>query len=247
MADKFQPFQEETDHGDQNLDFNISMDDNSQQAKKSIDSDAKIQQQQQLQKQKQTITIPAESLPDYSKTVRVGETSYLSQASHPKMCILQLLFKASSITTLLLTSFVFDFFDTNKTFPFVIIVLSAAFDFWVVKNLTGRFLVKLRWWSEINEDGTEQWRFESYEDGVPPNAIDSGFFWFSQTGALVFWILCCIINLLAISPFYFTLSMINTILVGGNFTGYYKCKGAHQKKMKNAVSKLGLKIISDAF
>lgn len=34
----------------------------------------------------------------------------------------------------------------------VVIVLSA-FDFWTVKNVTGRLLVGLRWWSEPRVDG----------------------------------------------------------------------------------------------
>jgi len=36
-----------------------------------------------------------------------------------------------------------------------------AFDFWTVKNISGRLLVGLRWWNEINEDGTNSWLFES--------------------------------------------------------------------------------------
>jgi len=44
---------------------------------------------------------------------------------------------------------------------FVMIILFTAFDFWVVKNITGRLLVGLKWYSECKEDGSEVWLFES--------------------------------------------------------------------------------------
>lgn len=36
-----------------------------------------------------------------------------------------------------------------------------AFDFWVVKNVSGRLLVGLRWWHEVQPDGSDRWIFES--------------------------------------------------------------------------------------
>ena len=44
---------------------------------------------------------------------------------------------------------------------FLTIVLLLAFDFWTVKNVTGRLLVGLRWWNKVEEDGTSAWVFES--------------------------------------------------------------------------------------
>jgi hypothetical protein len=43
----------------------------------------------------------------------------------------------------------------NQIEAFVIITIFAAMDFWTVKNVTGRLLVGLRWWSEIDEQGNE--------------------------------------------------------------------------------------------
>ena len=44
---------------------------------------------------------------------------------------------------------------------FLTIILLLAFDFWTVKNVTGRLLVGLRWWNKVEEDGTSSWQFES--------------------------------------------------------------------------------------
>ena len=46
---------------------------------------------------------------------------------------------------------------------FILVVLMAAFDFWTVKNVTGRLLVNLRWHSEIDKYGNERWIYESDE------------------------------------------------------------------------------------
>jgi hypothetical protein len=35
----------------------------------------------------------------------------------------------------------------NDILAFIAIILFAAADFWTVKNITGRILVGLRWWS----------------------------------------------------------------------------------------------------
>lgn len=52
-------------------------------------------------------------------------------------------------------------FTDNFTLVFVVTILLLAFDFWTVKNVSGRLLVGLRWWNEIQEDGTNKWVFES--------------------------------------------------------------------------------------
>lgn len=52
-------------------------------------------------------------------------------------------------------------FTDNFTLVFVITILLLAFDFWTVKNISGRLLVGLRWWNEIQPDGSNKWVFES--------------------------------------------------------------------------------------
>ena len=67
-------------------------------------------------------------------------------------------FRASAlIVYLFLSSFVGEHFIEL----FLTIVLLLAFDFWTVKNVSGRLMVGLRWWNKIEEDGTSTWMFES--------------------------------------------------------------------------------------
>ena len=83
--------------------------------------------------------------------------SYLSKAAHPKIVISHLLFKLVSLLCYILMSLA----GSSNSLIFIIVTISCAFDFWIVKNVTGRLLVGLRWWSRIKEDGTEEWIFES--------------------------------------------------------------------------------------
>ena len=54
----------------------------------------------------------------------------------------------------------------DESVAYLVIILLGAFDFWTVKNISGRFLVGLRWWNEVQEDGSEKWIFESAHEGI---------------------------------------------------------------------------------
>ncbi|KAJ7008121.1 Golgi apparatus membrane protein-like protein ECHIDNA [Populus alba x Populus x berolinensis] len=69
--------------------------------------------------------------------------------ANPKTCFFHVLFKAAGLAMYILSALFFDSF----VIIFVVMVLLAALDFWVVKNVSGRILVGLRWWNEINEAG----------------------------------------------------------------------------------------------
>ena len=49
----------------------------------------------------------------------------------------------------------------NESLAYLVIILLGSFDFWTVKNISGRMLVGLRWWNEVLENGDEKWIFES--------------------------------------------------------------------------------------
>jgi hypothetical protein len=66
-------------------------------------------------------------------------------------------FKAAGITSFLFLNA----FLGEEIITFVVVVLFAAFDFWTVKNVTGRLLVNLRWHSEIDDFGNERYIYES--------------------------------------------------------------------------------------
>lgn len=67
---------------------------------------------------------------------------YLKKAAHPVACVATFGLKATGMFFYL---FVGNFISNIMTF--IIVIILGSFDFWVVKNIIGRLLVGLRWWS----------------------------------------------------------------------------------------------------
>ena len=42
--------------------------------------------------------------------------------------------------------------------------MDSFLTFLQVKNVSGRFLVGLRWWHEVSDDGSSEWKFESLDE-----------------------------------------------------------------------------------
>ncbi|KAJ1518329.1 Golgi apparatus membrane protein TVP23 A, partial [Coelomomyces lativittatus] len=87
-----------------------------------------------------------------------GQTIF-HQSSHPIALFFHLFFRSGALLTYLLGYYL----TGNFILIFVLCVLLLAFDFWTIKNVTGRLLVGLRWWNEIKENGMNEWVFESRE------------------------------------------------------------------------------------
>lgn len=104
----------------------------------------------------------------------------------------------------------------DSVFTTIVVIILSAIDFWVVKNITGRFFLKLfppifykisllvglRWWSEISEDGTEKWVFESKDNKYSPNNVDSAFFWTGQIVGAGTWLFFLVLNVLSFTPYW---------------------------------------------
>ena len=104
----------------------------------------------------------------------IGRASDLAAGlKHPRTAFFHLIFKASAIFSYMFGTWISDSFVN----VFIVCVLLLAFDFWTVKNVSGRLMVGLRWWSEVLDDGSTQWRFESQEDAVDSTMLDVGVFW----------------------------------------------------------------------
>lgn len=69
-----------------------------------------------------------------------------------------MLFKGVTLFTYLFMGWIF-----SSILVFVFVCLLSVVDFWIVKNITGRFLVGLRWWRKVDEEGKEDWVFEYKE------------------------------------------------------------------------------------
>ena len=105
----------------------------------------------------------------------------------------------------------------------LIILLCSAFDFWITKNITGRLLVSLRWWTQDTEMGKQRWIFECRKHETNTSKVDSTFFWGSQFLATCFWLLFSFINVIYIDIYWLMVTGYSLLMTGTNLYAYYQC------------------------
>jgi cell division protein FtsW (lipid II flippase) len=134
------------------------------------------------------------------------------------------------------------FFSTNFVFICVVCILLLAFDFWTVKNVTGRLLVGLRWWNNVKDDGTNDWVFESIENPNEIHPTDAKLFWTGLYVTPILWVLFLLVALLKFNIQWLVIVLVALVLSGANIVGYYKCSKDQQKKVNNYVQDSTLKV-----
>jgi len=109
-------------------------------------------------------------------------------SSHPIVAVVHVLLKLSPLFIYIMGT-ILNYTGVGFVLIFVISVLLLAADFWWTKNVSGRRLVGLRWWTTTREDGMgTDWLFESRVDGKSEvNAADSRIFWTSLNAAPLSW------------------------------------------------------------
>jgi hypothetical protein len=113
---------------------------------------------------------------------------------------------------------------------FVVCIILLACDFWTVKNVSGRLLVGLRWWSYVREDGSNEWIFESLEDTAELSPLDSRIFWGALYSAPTCWVLLFVIGLLRLQIEYLPVVCAAILMSGANIIGYVKCSNSAKAK-----------------
>ena len=126
-------------------------------------------------------------------------------------------------------------FTTNFIFTFVICIVLLAFDFWTVKNVSGRLLVGLRWWSYVKDDGSNEWIFESLEDMAEISNVDSRMFWGGLYISPLCWSLLLIVGVLRLQFSYLPIVIAALMLSFANILGYIKCSSSAKDKMRSMV------------
>ncbi|CDW76228.1 UNKNOWN [Stylonychia lemnae] len=157
--------------------------------------------------------------------------SFLTNASNPGICMLTLLFKSGAIGSYLLLNL----FISNLIMVYIIVIVLSAFDFYVVKNITGRILVGLRWQQYIDENGREQWNFQSFDEPAKLDNINKRVFWISTYVAPVVWALLFVWSLLSFSPTNASICIFSYIMTFTNLMAYIKCEKNYKQKMSSFI------------
>ena len=79
---------------------------------------------------------------------------------------------------------------------FILVMMLLSADFWVVKNVSGRLLAGLRWWSVVDEEGELVWRYESWtqEQRDLAQQGEGTYFWATIISQQVLWTLLAVVS-----------------------------------------------------
>lgn len=178
---------------------------------------------------------PSRDPPDEQEEEADGAVqAILRQSSHPTVAVFHVLFKIGAIVSYLILGL----FTKSFVVQFVVTVTLLAFDFWTVKNVTGRLLVGLRWWHEVGEDGvTQKWRFETVHDRDSLNVTDGRIFWWTLYLSPIIWILLGVVCVLKFNVSYLLMVVIALTLSSANIVGYYKCNKDATEQIRNYIGK----------
>ncbi|KAJ8610812.1 hypothetical protein CTAYLR_006440 [Chrysophaeum taylorii] len=164
-------------------------------------------------------------------TAPLRNMSLFKESKHPGVAFFHLLFKTLAIV-------VYEFstmFTTNFVLVCVVCILLLAFDFWTVKNVSGRLLVGLRWWNYVREDGTTEWVFESTEDMSEIGATDRRLFWVGLYAPAFVWGFFLFMAVIKLNIQWLIVIIAALSLSSANIIGYTKCsKEARQRLEKFA-------------
>ncbi|KAL9644409.1 hypothetical protein ABK040_013637 [Willaertia magna] len=158
-----------------------------------------------------------------------------NDCGHPLICFFHFFFKITAIFCYLFLAL----FTNNFVLVFVIVVLLSSFDFYMVKNISGRYLVALRWWNDIQQDGTSIWRFENKSNIKQVNKIDKYIFWGTMYIQPIIWVLLSLLFIFHLQ--WLIVNIFVLILSCFNLYGYIKCSNIDtSKQIKDFIVEKGL-------
>lgn len=167
--------------------------------------------------------------------------------AHPSAALFHVIFKFLSIILYLFGGI----FGQEFLTTFVLIILLVSMDFWVVKNVTGRLLVGLRWSNYIDNEGNSHWIYENKNTIAGQNnrssatntnnssslslnlqkeldsvnrSADASIFWSALILAPAFWFVLLIISLFKLNIQWFMLVALALVLSTSNLYGYVRCR-----------------------
>jgi hypothetical protein len=160
----------------------------------------------------------------------------IKRTKNPGVTVSHLLFKTAALFFYLFGGM----FSDDYIVVCVICILCLAFDFWTVKNITGRLMVGLRWSNHINEDGTSEWRYESLPDLSAIRSIDRQFFWGALYVTPLIWTVLFFVDLLKLNFEWLIIVGVALCLNGAQVHGYIKCSREASAKVEQMTSHLSL-------
>lgn len=155
-----------------------------------------------------------------------GIAGIFRQSSHPLALFFLYFFRIAAVATYMLCYYFVD----NYVFVTVGVVVLLAMDFWNCRNVSGRTLVGLRFWNQVDDDGESYWVFESRDPSRPANAIDSRMFWIALYTFPVIWLLLLLLAILKLNLSFIPIVILALVFNCTNVIGFtYADRDAKQR------------------
>ncbi|KIM33956.1 hypothetical protein M408DRAFT_325511 [Serendipita vermifera MAFF 305830] len=148
--------------------------------------------------------------------LEAGLAGIFKQSSHPVALFFLYLFRSLAIVVYVMGGFLTDDYVLSTV---AVVVLLAA-DFWNCRNVSGRTLVGLRFWNQVDEDGQSHWIFESRDPSRPANPVDSKMFWIALYLFPVLWILLLILSILKLNLSFLPIVVLALVFNFTNVIGF---------------------------
>ncbi|XP_008327754.1 Golgi apparatus membrane protein TVP23 homolog B-like [Cynoglossus semilaevis] len=150
-----------------------------------------------------------------------------SKIRHPVASFFHLFFRTSAILVYLLC----DVISGRFIACMVSIILLLSCDFWTVKNISGRLLVGLRWWNQVDEGGRSHWVFEQNKKRKTSSA-ESRIFWLGLIVYPIFWIFMIFTTFFSLKFKWLVVVLMGLVLQSANLYGYVRCKMGEKSNLK---------------
>ncbi|KAK6479687.1 Golgi apparatus membrane protein TVP23-like protein B-like [Huso huso] len=141
-----------------------------------------------------------------------------SKIRHPLACFFHLFFRVSAILVYLLC----EILSSSFIACMVTIILLLSCDFWTVKNITGRLLVGLRWWNQVDDDGRSHWIFEarkpSTQGKTASSDSESRIFWLGLVICPLIWVIFFFSALFSFKLKWLAVVIMGVVLQCANFS-----------------------------
>lgn len=154
----------------------------------------------------------------------------LKESSHPVALLFYIVFRILPIFIYIFGTFFIGFITEKNRFilHFITLILLNAADFWNLKNVSGRLLVGLRWWNEINQidksgNFENVWVFETADPNRYINPIDSKVFWILLYAQPLSWMFLGFLAVLKLQFLYLLLIIITVSLSLTNAIAFTRC------------------------
>ncbi|KAM9346566.1 Golgi apparatus membrane protein TVP23 homolog B [Symphorus nematophorus] len=168
-----------------------------------------------------------------------------SNIRHPLVTFFHLFFRTSAILVYLLC----DILSGRFIACMVTIILLLSCDFWTVKNVSGRLLVGLRWWNQVDEDGRSHWVFEAKKKPSlsSTSSAESRIFWLGLIVCPVFWVMFLFSTIFSLRIKWLAVVIMGLVLQSANLYGYVRCKVGGKSSLRSvAKDYLGVQIFKQA-